>query len=156
MRNGYLTVREAAEALGWSQTKVRQEFHAGRLAGMRGPQRQRRRILIRCDDRGRPLDANGQPVLGQSFRARLEALDERVRAVEGHVGTSLEVERLRDASILQQAVIERQQRALDGHAKASQELSEVLLEQSRIISTLLVGDPSELAQSSSTQIEGDA
>ena len=154
--SGYLSVREAAEALGWSQSKVRQWFHSERLAGMRGPQPQRPRILIRCDGSGRPLDSNGQPVAGQSLRARFNALDGRVSTLESRVSSSTEVERFRDAALLQQDIIQRQQRAYDLQAEATQELSEALQEQARIVTTLLVGDLSVLATSDNSQITEDA
>ena len=150
-----MSVGEAAEDLGWSPSKVRQWFHSGKLAGTRGPQPQRPRILICCDPSGRPLDSNGQPVAGQSLRARLDALDSRVRAVEIRISSSTEVERLRDALLLQQDTFERQQRAYDLQARATQELSGALQEQAKIISTLLVGDPSVMAPPGNLQITED-
>ena len=150
-----MSVGEAAEALGWTHKRVRQWFHSGKLDGKLGPQQRRPRILIRCDDSGRPLDPSGQPVSGQSLRTRFDALDGRVSALERRIGSSVEVERFRDAALLQQGVIERQQRAYDLQAQAIQELSEARREQDRIITTLLVGDPSVLATSDNPQFTQD-
>ena len=156
MTNGYLSVGETAEALGWSRAKVRRWFDEGRLAGKQGPQPERKRNLIRCDDRRRPLDSNGQPVVDQSLGTRFDALDRRVRTLENRISNSTEVERLRDATLLQQDIIERQQRAFDLQAEATQELSEALREQAKIIKTLLVGDPGVLVASDNSQIKEDA
>ena len=90
------------------------------------------------------------------MRIRVDALDGRVSALERRISSSTEVERLRDAALLQQDTIERQQRAYDLQAQAAQELSEALREQARIITTLLVGDPSVLATSDNPQLTEDA
>ena len=51
-------------------------------------------------------------------------------------------ESYRETCLLLAGVIERQQRALDLQLLSARELSEAAKESSRIISTLLVGDPS--------------
>lgn len=146
--NGYYVgSREAAEILGWSPSKVRREYHAERLAGKRGPQPERPSILIRCDGSGRPVDPAGRPVVAQSLRVRFDDVERRLKALESRTSGSSELERLRDAMLFQQSALESQRRAYDIQAKAAQELVETLEEQSKIISTLLVGDPGVLAPS---------
>ena len=143
--DGCMSVSGAAVALGCSASNVRLMFYDGKLAGTRGDQPTRRRIYIRCDEGGHPLDPSGAPVgVGTSLQARLDALERRVEAIENRDGTAVEAERLRDAALLMNGVIEHQRRASELQAEAARESGEALSEQSSIISALLVGDPNRI------------
>lgn len=60
--------------------------------------------------------------------------------------SEVEAAKFRDAALLLQGVVERQQRALSLQAEATRELGEAITEQSKVVSMLLVGDPNELLQ----------
>ena len=110
---GHAGTREAAEALGCSQSKILEMYHARKLAGTRGTQPIRARVYIQVDTNGRPLDPSGSPVSGNPPIARLVAIEERLEVVEASIGdrsvNSSDVERLKDATLLLQRVIERLQ-----------------------------------------------
>ena len=152
---GHIGVREAAEALGCSAATVRGKYRSGELGGKSGSQPKRPRIYICVDDHGRPLDPDGRPAGGKSLRARVDALELRLDAVETAIGNqrggAAEAERLRDAALLLQGIIEGQQRAGDLQADSARELADVLKEQGKVISTLLVGDLSGIAVSGSRE-----
>ena len=114
-----MSTSDAANALGCSVSTVRNMFHAGDLAGTQGVQPKRPRIFIQSDESGRPLDRQGRPVSGSPLRSHLDALARRVEAIESRHSSSSEAERLRDAALLQQGVIEGQQRAYDLQAQAA-------------------------------------
>ena len=145
--DGYLSTSEAAVALGCSSDKVRQMHESGELAGRRGAQPLRPRVYIRCDDLGRPLSPDGRPVGGPSLHTRIDDLSRRLEAIENQRSDPPDVERFRDAALLQQAVIERLQRAHDLQSQAARELADALAEQARVTSTLLVDDPQVLLSS---------
>lgn len=142
----YLTVRQAADALGCSPSTVRERFHSGELSGITGPQPQRPRIQIRADQNGRPLDAEMRPIGDGSMRSRVDVLEQRLHDLEAGERLDQRAERFRDAALLLRAVIERQQRASELQAAAVKELEAALADQSQIILTLLVGDADEVAR----------
>jgi len=128
-------------------------FYDGKLAGTRGDQPIRRRIYIRCDERGRPLDPSGAPVgVGAPLQARLDALERRVEVIEDRDGIASEAERLRDAALLMNGVIEHQRRASELQVEAARELGEALSEQASIISALLVGDPTRIVEADTSRL----
>lgn len=80
------------------------------------------------------MSAGGAAGPCTGHRAKLPAMSSQ--------GGEASAETYRETCLLLAGVIERQQRAIDLQLLAARELSEAAKEQSRIISTLLVGDPS--------------
>ena len=138
---GHITTREAAIALRCSASTVLRMYAEGRLAGQKGPQPERRRVYIRVNDRGRPLDRSGKPVGGASLYSRLEDLEWRIAAIEDRLVGIAETERVRLVEPMLQSAIEHQQRANQLQVAATEEQEAASQRQASVASTLSAEGP---------------
>ena len=138
---GHITTSEAAIALRCSASTVLRMYAEGRLAGQQGPQPKRRRVYIRVNDRGQPLDRSGKPVGGASLYSRLDDLERRIAAIEDRLVGIAETERVRLVEPMLESAIEHQKRANQLQVDAAKEQEAASKEQARVVSTLKAEGP---------------